>query len=124
MTRRPPFKHQVLHDIESVFWISLWLILSHSIEPQTPASLFPDSASWRELVLRTGFYARLEGLPRQFLAALEILDRFREALFIRYEEAYQNFKPGLDGQVESSAFVGAHTEFAGFLDAVLCLLPP
>lgn len=73
----------------------------------------------REALIIFGFRGdRLRCLPRPFLAALRSLDCFRRALVGRYEDAYRKFTLKLDGQVESSAFVGAHTEFGKFIDAV------
>ncbi|KAG9028446.1 hypothetical protein FRB95_006478, partial [Tulasnella sp. JGI-2019a] len=122
-----PFRHNPLHDLESVWWVATWSMVSHSPEAggysvtkhrDQYTSMFPKiyDATSRELfiVLKRHFLRAVsDGFPPVFKNALKELEAMRELLLQWYDVAYQPFE--LQQKADTRVFDRAYDQVVEFI---------
>ena len=110
---RPPFKFSCLHDLESAWWIALWVLFHHvplgdngsySAQTKHAATLFPSAgtSTMRALTFRTGLHDLVQHLLPAFKRSAMYLVNARALLIRSYKLAEKG------SSIDESAFVNIH----------------
>ncbi|EGO04175.1 hypothetical protein SERLA73DRAFT_67889 [Serpula lacrymans var. lacrymans S7.3] len=120
-TSRSAFRYNPLHDLESMWWIGVWMIFNHrdieemedNIKEQIQQTqiLFPEvlgGSTGRGLVLKTEDWLVecLWCLPRSFRGPVVCLSTIRKILVDHYNAA-----EAVHGKINPAAFKGIHSSF-------------
>lgn len=126
----PPWRHNILHDLDSVWWISIWATFSF-INKQTHPSqadkqrfhgLFPVSGSSlanRLAVSRTS--ESREHAPSYNRSIWIILDQWRRELTRSFVQSEAKFFSGSDAQPTLEMCLNAFTDAISQIQSVLAL---
>jgi hypothetical protein len=108
-----PFKFNCLHDLESAWWIALWVLFhhiplgddeDHSAQTEQAAELFPSvgTSSSRIFTFMKGIKPLIQYLPRAFQLSARDLIKARAGLVHHYKLAEKG------SSINETAFVGIH----------------
>jgi len=112
---QPPFKFNCLHDLESAWWIALWVLFhhvplgddgDHSAQTKHAAELFPSvgPSSSRGTTFTGGIKRLIQYLPQAFQQSARHLSNARSLLVYHYKLAEKG------SSINETAFVGIHED--------------
>ncbi|KAF8579524.1 hypothetical protein K439DRAFT_1620467 [Ramaria rubella] len=134
ITKRPPFKHNALHDIESLWWVVVWSLFNHGVQGYSDdydleehrmlcQELFPPYAAAVErssiIAEPGGFEIQTQSLPGPFQKAAT----FATAALAELSARYKRMEKGPD-KIDTSVILGIHDVFCQHLRDAREASPP
>ena len=127
-----PFFHNHLHDLESLWWVAVWVVFYNNFSEPDPSFTLPDAEYRLDIVrklfpptldnttrqngfrLPTLFRKICDGLPHNTGEIYDSLDLIREFLINHYEVIEAGFPQSIDIDASNNDIYDAFTE--GFSD--------
>ena len=128
-----PFFHNHLHDLESLWWVAVWVVFYNNFSEPDPSFTLPDAEYRLDIVrklfpptldnttrqngfrLPTLFRKICDGLPHNTGEIYDSLDLIREFLINHYEVIEAGFPQSIDIDASNNDIYDAFTE--GFSDS-------
>ena len=128
-----PFFHNHLHDLESLWWIAVWVVFYNNFSEPDPSftlldaeyrldiarRLFPptlDNNTRRDGLQRpTRFRKICDGLPHKMGEIYDSLDSLREFLVSNYEVVEVGYPPSIDLDASNNDIYDVFTEGFSYL---------